>query len=129
MRNVGEFALAIVDQDKRFVPGMNSILDMRLVTDPANYDPGEETSFQNFSDELAARSESMPDRKIAIIVNSDVSYGISRMRGVELAKNPTLNFNVFLTMQEVVDWLGIPGLEGSELVTDDNLTLSLSFDN
>ena len=92
-------ALIKRQQDPLVVPGISVLVDCREV------DPPDATEVTNhIADRVSAMAEELYCGPVAIVVSSDVEYGMARMF-IALTELKLPNTAVFRSYDEALDWL------------------------
>ncbi len=90
-------------QDSDYRSGLNRLVDVRGLEVEASFDEIDEMARENIN----KRDASEGHRKVAVLVSSDLGYGLTRMLG-SMADQTRTVAKPFRRLDKAAAWLGLP---------------------
>ena len=93
----------VLVQDPNYRSGLKRLVDVRGLEVEVSFDEIDEMVRENIN----KRDASEGHRKVAILVSSDLGYGLTRILGTMADQTRTV-VRPFRNLDEAVSWLGLP---------------------
>ncbi len=105
----------VLVQDPNYRSGLKRLVDVRGLEVEVSFDEIDEMVRENIN----KRDASEGHRKVAILVSSDLGYGLTRMLG-SMAEHTRTVARPFRNLAEAVAWLGLPETLGDPFERNSN---------